>query len=73
MASKEDFNGLLPDNFEEFRSVKFWDGFFKARQQKAFEWYGEWKQLRKLVLPVIKDRKKVLVVGCGNSELSADM
>lgn len=30
-----EFAGLLPDNFEEFRSVEFWDGFFKARGNKV--------------------------------------
>lgn len=43
------FEGLVPDDFEEFRSVKFWDGFFQKRRQKAFEWYGEWRQLQPLV------------------------
>lgn len=71
--SKKSFDGLLPDSFEEFRSVEFWEGFFKARDQKPFEWYGEWKQLRQLMLPAIKDCKKILMIGCGNSELSADM
>lgn len=33
--SKSDFSGLLPDSFEEFRSVEFWDGFFKARGNKV--------------------------------------
>ena len=71
--SKNNFSGLLPSNFEEFRSVDYWDGFFKARNQKSFEWYGEWKQLRPLVLPLVKESKAILVVGCGNSDLSADM
>ncbi|CAK0783523.1 hypothetical protein CVIRNUC_006722 [Coccomyxa viridis] len=71
--SKSDFSGLLPDSFEEFRSVEFWDGFFKARGNKAFEWYGEWKQLRPLMLPLLKGHKDILVIGCGNSDLSADM
>ncbi len=71
--SKEDFGDLLPDSFEEFRSVDFWDGFFKARDQKAFEWYGKWKQLRQLMLQPLKDCSRILMIGCGNSELSADM
>lgn len=70
---KDDFEGLLPENFEDFRSVEYWDGFFRSRNQKSFEWYGEWKQLRPHMLPLVKGCKSVLVVGCGNSDLSADM
>ena len=44
--SKSDFSGLLPDNFEDFRSVEFWDGFFKARGNKVcIRQQGPWKQL----------------------------
>jgi len=70
--SKDNFADLLPANFDDFRSVEFWDGFFKARNQKAFEWYGEWKQLRSLMLPLIQS-KSILTIGCGNSDLSAQM
>ena len=65
--------GLVPESFGEFRSVAFWDGFFKARKNKAFEWYGEWLQLQHLLKLLLSPGKRVLVVGCGNSELSADM
>ena len=65
--------GLLPENFEEFRSVEYWDAFFRARRSKAFEWYGEWQQLRHLLRPLCSPSTRALVLGCGNSELSADM
>ena len=65
--------GVLPENLEEFRSVEYWDAFFRARKSKAFEWYGEWQQLRHLLRPLCTLTTRVLVVGCGNSELSADM
>lgn len=68
------FEGLLPEDFEEFRSVKFWDGFFQKRKQKAFEWYGEWRQLQPLVWDACAQHdKKILMLGCGNSDLSAQM
>ena len=65
--------GLVPEDHAEFRSVKFWDGFFAARGDKAFEWYGDWKQLRSFILRDCGKEDKVLVPGCGNSDLSADM
>lgn len=68
------FDGLVPEDFEEFRSVKFWDGFFQKRNRKAFEWYGEWKQLQPLVWGVCaRPNKQMLMLGCGNSDLSAQM
>lgn len=66
-------SGLVPKSFEEFRSVEFWDGFFKERGEKAFEWYGDWRQLRPLLTQDCQADKEVLVVGCGNSELSAQL
>ncbi|KAL3138414.1 hypothetical protein ABBQ32_006209 [Trebouxia sp. C0010 RCD-2024] len=68
------FAGLVPDDFEEFRSVKFWDGFFEKRKQRAFEWYGEWRQLQPLVWGACaRPNKQILMLGCGNSDLSAQM
>ena len=63
---------LLPSTEEDFRSQQFWDGFFRARGSAAFEWYGEWRQLRPIVAPLCAGCR-ILVPGCGNSELSAEM
>jgi hypothetical protein len=63
---------LLPSTEEDFRSQQFWDGFFRARGAAAFEWYGEWRQLCPIVAPLCAGRR-ILVPGCGNSELSAHM
>jgi len=63
----------LPQNVEDdFRSQSYWDVFFQKRQGKAFEWYGEWPQLKPLVFDICRD-KKMLVPGCGNSDLSSLM
>ncbi|KAK9806887.1 hypothetical protein WJX72_006435 [[Myrmecia] bisecta] len=67
------FDGLLPKDFEEFRSVDFWNGFFKKRGASAFEWYGDWRQLQPLISPVCTPGSSIVMLGCGNSELSADM
>ena len=66
-------SALIPDTFEEFRSVKFWDGFFESRGKKAFEWYGDWRQLKSFFARDCTTEKDILVVGCGNSELSAEL
>lgn len=63
---------LLPRDFDEFRSVEYWDRFFRERGEQPFEWYGEWCQLKPFLMPICK-RRNILVAGCGNSELSSQM
>uniref|UniRef100_A0A3Q3EWG8 eEF1A lysine and N-terminal methyltransferase n=1 Tax=Labrus bergylta TaxID=56723 RepID=A0A3Q3EWG8_9LABR len=64
---------LLPRSAEEFSSAEFWEKFFKKRGEKAFEWYGDYNSLCGLVHRYIKVPDQVLVVGCGNSELSEQL
>ncbi|XP_007525255.1 eEF1A lysine and N-terminal methyltransferase isoform X1 [Erinaceus europaeus] len=61
---------LLPKSSREFASADYWEKFFQLRGRKAFEWYGSYLDLCALLHKYIKSREKVLVVGCGNSELS---
>lgn len=66
----------LPCNLNDFGDVQYWDKFFEARNGRSFEWYGEWSDLKALfltLLPKSKTTAKILVAGCGNSELSAHM
>ncbi|XP_056619937.1 eEF1A lysine and N-terminal methyltransferase isoform X1 [Triplophysa dalaica] len=64
---------LLPRTAEEFSSADYWDRFFRKRGEKAFEWYGDYNSLCGILHKYIKPRDKVLVVGCGNSELSEQL
>ncbi|CAI5504581.1 unnamed protein product, partial [Closterium sp. Naga37s-1] len=78
---------LLPSSADEFRSREYWDRFFRKRRGKAFEWYGEWHELKPLLLrpeccgtahrtggdTSNESPVQILVVGCGNSELSAHL
>ncbi|XP_064615984.1 LOW QUALITY PROTEIN: eEF1A lysine and N-terminal methyltransferase-like [Liolophura sinensis] len=64
---------LLPRSHKEFGSVEYWDKFFKKRGSKAFEWYGEYPELCDVLHKYIKPSDKILMVGCGNSQLSGDM
>ena len=67
-------DALIPKEFSDFRTRKFWEGFFVAREGKAFEWYGDWKTLGPLLRQVITDsRANILVPGCGNSCLSSEL
>ncbi|XP_051511192.1 eEF1A lysine and N-terminal methyltransferase isoform X1 [Myxocyprinus asiaticus] len=64
---------LLPRTAEEFSSAEYWERFFRKRGEKAFEWYGDYNSLCGVLHKYIKPREKVLVVGCGNSELSEQL
>ncbi|KAM8745653.1 eEF1A lysine and N-terminal methyltransferase [Acanthopagrus schlegelii] len=64
---------LLPRTADEFSSAEYWERFFKKRGEKSFEWYGDYNKLCGVLHKYIKVQHKVLVVGCGNSELSEQL
>ncbi|XP_058396047.1 eEF1A lysine and N-terminal methyltransferase [Diceros bicornis minor] len=64
---------LLPKSSKEFGSADYWEKFFQQRGKKAFEWYGTYLELCGVLHKYIKPREKVLVIGCGNSELSEQL
>ncbi|KAM3959142.1 eEF1A lysine and N-terminal methyltransferase homolog isoform 1-T1 [Aphomia sociella] len=64
---------LLPKTHKEFSEKDYWNKFFKKRGTKAFEWYGEYLELCAHIHKYIKPKDTVLITGCGNSGLSADL
>ncbi|NWI66002.1 MET13 protein, partial [Todus mexicanus] len=64
---------LVPRSPGEFGSGRYWERFFRQRGPRPFEWYGAFPQLRSVLGKYVRPRDKVLVVGCGNSELSEQM
>ncbi|CAK9266746.1 unnamed protein product [Sphagnum jensenii] len=69
----------LPKSLKDFGDEKYWDDFFRASKGQAFEWYGSWADLPQLLQlhcglrPDQQPSLQILVVGCGNSALSAHM
>ncbi|KAL8178099.1 UNVERIFIED_CONTAM: Methyltransferase-like protein 13 [Gekko kuhli] len=64
---------LLPRRAQDFGSAGYWERFFRERGERAFEWYGEWEELREPLERYLRPRDSILVVGCGNSEMSEQL
>jgi len=64
---------LLPKSAQQFNEKQYWETFFAKRGTEAFEWYGEYPQLCQVLDKYVKTKDNILVAGCGNSTLSADM
>lgn len=64
---------LLPKTSSEFASEKYWNDFFKKRGKAAFEWYGDYKELCWTLCNYLRKADRLLIIGCGNSSLSADL
>lgn len=69
---------MEPDNPSDFKELQYWESFFKMRDGNPFEWYGDYADFAQLLAqhcgmasPVPDAPLKILVPGCGNSELSA--
>eukprot|EP00210_Caulerpa_lentillifera_P008046 g7683.t1 len=63
---------FLPDALEDFKSKQFWNAFFIKRSKLPFEWYCSYQTLQSY-LNRISTSSRILIPGCGNSELSAEM
>jgi len=55
-----------------YATKEFWDQRFIANPQ-TFDWYATWEELKPFFQQHAPAPKTVLMVGCGNSTLSADM
>ena len=69
---------LSPEDNADYKSVTYWDGRFEKEDEK--EWLCDFGVIRAQLLQVVPETTyrggesdATLVVGCGNSRLSADM
>ncbi len=63
---------LLPKSKSHFSREEYWNKFFRYRKD-SFEWYAEYEELKHVLNRYIKQNDSILVIGCGNSSLSADL
>lgn len=64
---------LLPQAVDDFRSKAYWESFFQKRGTATFEWYGEYVHVSHLLSRWIGKEERILVIGCGNSEIGSAM
>eukprot|EP01064_Diplonema_japonicum_P007537 TRINITY_DN1516_c0_g1_i1.p1 TRINITY_DN1516_c0_g1~~TRINITY_DN1516_c0_g1_i1.p1 ORF type:complete len:228 (+),score=56.98 TRINITY_DN1516_c0_g1_i1:129-812(+) len=56
----------------EYGKADYWDERYKANDT-TFDWYVSYEPLKDILTPIVKPDSKCLVVGCGNSRLSAQL
>lgn len=64
---------LLPNEIDNFKDKNYWNNFFKERDVNSFEWYAEWENIKDYLIKDINKKNKILIIGCGNSNLSNEM
>ncbi|VVC41366.1 Methyltransferase domain,S-adenosyl-L-methionine-dependent methyltransferase [Cinara cedri] len=60
---------LVPEKNSEFSTTEYWDSFFTKRKA-TFEWYGNYENLKRLLMKYVSAKDVILMSGCGNSNLS---
>ena len=63
---------LLPKHGSDFAKKDYWVDFFEKRKD-PFEWYGTYFELAPILNRYVKTADEILMVGCGNSELSDEL
>lgn len=63
---------LLPKHGSDFAKKDYWQDFFEKRKD-PFEWYGTYFDLAYVLNKYVKKQDEILMVGCGNSELSDEL
>ncbi|CAD6887853.1 unnamed protein product [Tilletia controversa] len=73
---KNDGDGEATNN-AEFQTLEYWDRRYRAKAaqgEQVFEWFKGYEEIRDTLTELIPDRNaRILMLGCGNSGLSADM
>lgn len=62
----------VPSDDCSYGTVQFWDERY-LRSEETFEWYRSFSALAGLIAAVADREDRVLIAGCGNSSLAADM
>ncbi|EGC37521.1 hypothetical protein DICPUDRAFT_30175 [Dictyostelium purpureum] len=71
---KKQLKELIQDTLSP-ASYEFWDDFYEDGLGKGeqYEWYIHYNQLKNHLLELVKDKDRLLHIGCGNSFLAEDL
>ncbi|XP_070830655.1 EEF1A lysine methyltransferase 4 [Chaetodon trifascialis] len=61
----------LPDDNSRYKYIDYWDERYKTEQ--SYDWLGCFSKFQHLLEEHIKKEDSILILGCGNSSMSADM
>lgn len=67
----KDDSWKVPRSNKEYGKQEYWDDRFA--QESSYEWLATFKDVAPQFTPFLKSSDKILVVGCGNSNFSADL
>ena len=71
MKEKEKDKKWLSATNDEYKEQWYWEERFK--EEDNFEWLITFSQVERYLLPHLRADDKILIIGCGNSSLSADL
>lgn len=63
--------GKEPEKNAEYLKPHYWDQRFE--QEEQYDWFKGFQDFRSLLLPHLKPTDRILVLGCGNSTMTADL
>ncbi|EIE27069.1 S-adenosyl-L-methionine-dependent methyltransferase [Coccomyxa subellipsoidea C-169] len=64
-------HSFLPDHNSQYLDAKYWDERFQKEEE--YEWFKGYKEFSHLLKPHLEASSRILVLGCGNSSLTADL
>lgn len=66
-------NGAGDDEGSETVDVEYWDELFEQQEHTNSEWLVSYSTIAQYVTPFLRPTDEILVVGCGNSDLSVGL
>ncbi|KAL5014587.1 hypothetical protein ScPMuIL_008857 [Solemya velum] len=61
----------IPMNNSVYKTQEYWDERYKS--EKSFEWFAGYSSFKTFIKADVQPSDKILVLGCGNSQMSYDM
>ena len=68
---EEEFDDVISDS-AQYGRIQFWDLKY-ATEHEPFEWYYGYETFKETIREYIPLNKKVMIAGCGNSNMLGDM